>query len=255
MLYAADQGSGEVVVLLHGFCGSSKYWDKVIPALSQKYRVIAPDMPGHGNSTDPEQWLQIEDYAQLILELLNEKEIEKANIFGHSMGGYITLAFAEKYPERLKSFGLIHSTPLPDDEQGKKGRDNSINKIQDEGIDAFIEGLIPKLFAQDRLSELQQEVEEAKRIGRQTSPTGAITALYAMKHRPDRSDVLKNSTLQVLLVAGAKDQLIPPDKLFVHKQNNIKEMLIEQAGHMSMYETPETLVQEIETFLSKALER
>lgn len=254
MLHTVDQGRGEVVVLLHGFCGSSKYWDKVIPALSQNYRVIALDMPGHGNSDNPDQWLQIEDYAQFVMQLLDDKKIERATIFGHSMGGYITLAFAERYPDRLKSFGLIHSTPKPDDEQGKKGRDNSINQIQEEGMEAFIEGLIPKLFAQDRLSSLQHELEEAKRIGVQTTPTGAITALYAMKHRPDRTDVIKSSTLPILLIGGAKDQLIPPDKLFVHKATNITEVLIEEAGHMSMYETPDQLIQELDNFLKKALE-
>lgn len=254
MLHVVDQGIGEVVVLLHGFCGSSKYWDKVVPVLAKKYRVLAPDMPGHGESSDPTSSMEIEDYARHVLEVLDEKKIDKASIFGHSMGGYIALAFAEKYSDRLQSFGLIHSTALPDDEKGRQGRDASINKIQEEGMEVFIEGLIPKLFAPENVQSLQQEVQEAIQIGKQTTPKGAVTALYAMKHRPDRTHVLKESRLPVLLVGGGNDQLIPPEKLFIHKQNHISEVLIEQAGHMSMYEAPERLIQELEIFVSKTLE-
>src|SRR3954452_17443524 len=112
-----DKGEGDAIVLLHGFCGSSMYWDTVIPALSENYRVIAPDLPGHGESSSTLENYSIADIADIIKGLLDQLNIEKVTMFGHSLGGYITLAFAEKFSDQLNGFSLVHSTALPDSEE------------------------------------------------------------------------------------------------------------------------------------------
>lgn len=244
-----DHGKGEAIVLLHGFCGSHEYWDKVIPALSEKKRVIVPDLPGHGESTFPKGNYEIEYMADTLNELLDVLNLDKVTLFGHSLGGYITLAFAEKYEERLNGFSLIHSTAHPDSEEAKEGRDASIEKVKSEGVPALIEGLIPKLFAPDNLDTLAEDVEKVKEIGKETSEEGAIGMLNAMKNRPDRNHVIKNSKLPALLIAGEKDQVIPPEKTFsVHKET-ISQALIKGAGHMSMIEKPDLLLTEMQQFL------
>ncbi|EWG13206.1 alpha/beta fold hydrolase [Cytobacillus firmus] len=242
-----DEGTGEPLVLLHGFCGSKDYWGRVIPLLAEDFRVIAVDLPGHGESGLPEGELSIEKMAEAIKEAIDELELDKVSLFGHSLGGYVTLAFAEAYGDNLKSFSLIHSTASPDSEEGKKGRDVAAGKIDKEGMESFINGLVPKLFAPGE--KHPDEIQLAKEIGYRTRAEGAKAALKAMKQREDRSHVLKRTELPVLIVAGDQDQIVPPEKSFAVEGSNIKPVTINGAGHMSMYEAPDELAEAIRGFL------
>ncbi|KML40266.1 alpha/beta fold hydrolase [Cytobacillus firmus] len=244
-----DEGKGEPLVLLHGFCGSKDYWARVIPILAENFRVIAMDLPGHGESGLPEGEPSIENMAEAIKGAIDELELDKVSLFGHSLGGYVTLAFAEAYEEKLKSFSLIHSTASPDSEEGKKGRDVAAGKIDKEGVESFIDGLVPKLFAPGE--KHQDEIQLAKEIGYRTSAEGAKASLKAMKQRDDRSHVLKSTKLPALIVAGEQDQIVPPEKSFAVKGSNIKQVTIDDAGHMSMYEAPEELAEVIRGFLKE----
>ncbi len=252
-MYYFDTGSGEVIVLLHGFCGSSEYWSSVIPTLSKHYRVIAPDLRGHGKSTAPNEHDQIEDYAEDVLHLINQLKVDKVTLLGHSMGGYIALAFAEKYSDRLHAFGLIHSTALPDSEQAKTGREKNQQIIRQQGMEYFIKQLVPKLFAPDHVVNMKEKIRKVEEIGFQTSAKGAIAALRAMKDRPDRTHILEQSNLPILLVAGENDMLIPVKNTFTIKNENITEGLIDGAGHMSMIEVPEDLYNYIQKFMHKLI--
>jgi pimeloyl-ACP methyl ester carboxylesterase len=244
-----DQGQGAPIILLHGFCGSSKYWDKVIPQLADNYRVIAPDLPGHGQSDAISGEYTIDDLTEVIKTLLDELHLKSVTMFGHSLGGYITLAFAEKYSNYLKGFSLVHSTAYPDTEEAKKGRMANVEKVKNEGIASLIDGLVPKLFSPDHLENNREDILAAKQIGYSTSPQGAMDTLIAMKNRPDRNHVLENSLVPVLLIAGEKDQIVPVEKTFSVSKENIRNGVIEDSGHMSMYENPASLIREIENFL------
>ncbi|MEH7483137.1 alpha/beta hydrolase [Neobacillus drentensis] len=243
-----DKGEGKPIILLHGFCGSSGYWEHVIPALSADYRVIAPDIPGHGQSDPLTGNSTIENIADQMKNLLDELNLPEVTMFGHSLGGYITLAFAEKYSGRLNGYSLIHSTAFPDSEEAKKGRLANIEKVNRSGIYSLIDGLVPKLFSPENQDE--NYVSEAMEIGYSTSAEGAIDALNAMKDRPDRNHVLEASTLPILLIAGEQDQIIPSEKTFSVSKANIKHSLIKDSGHMSMYENAMELISEIQGYLS-----
>ena len=214
-----DQGSGkDTLLFIHGFCGSHEYWQKLIPGLEKKYRLLAVDLRGHGASESKITSFSIEDMAGDIARFLEEQDIERVYLFGHSLGGYITLAFAEKFQEKLKGFSLIHSTAFPDDEGGKEGRMKAIEKIEAAGIPPFIDGLIPKLFANSN----DPQVEQVKKIGYRTRETAAIGSLHAMRNRKDRNYVLRDTKLPVLLVAGEKDKVIAPEKTFSIKGKHIR---------------------------------
>ncbi|EKN65447.1 hypothetical protein BABA_19951 [Neobacillus bataviensis LMG 21833] len=244
-----DQGEGEVIVLLHGFCGSSRYWENVIPELSKSYRVIAPDLPGHGESSIGNEGSSIEDYADIIKGILELLNVQKVTMFGHSLGGYITLAFAEKYSNHLNGFALVHSTAFPDSEEAKKGRVANVEKVNNEGIKVLIDGLVPKLFSPENVQ--QDYVSAAKEIGYLTSPEGAISALSAMKNRTDRNHVLKTTSLPVLLIAGEQDQIIPAEKTFSVSRDNIQQEIVRNSGHMSMYENHQDLITVMKEYLSR----
>ncbi|MDQ0201355.1 alpha/beta fold hydrolase [Neobacillus ginsengisoli] len=242
-----DQGEGKPIILLHGFCGSSGYWEKVIPRLAENNRVIAPDLPGHGGSSLFKETFTIEKLADLLKEFLDELKLQNVTMFGHSLGGYITLAFAEKYSDRLNGFSLVHSTAFPDSDEAKKGRAANVEKVMQNGIHSLIDGLVPKLFSPDHLDK--EYVATAKTIGYGTLPQGAMSTLLAMKDRPNRNHVLEGTDLPVLLVAGEKDQIIPSEKTFSVTKGNIKQIIIKDSGHMSMYENPDALLNEIQGFL------
>jgi len=250
-LFYKVQGEGNPIVLLHGFCGSSDYWESVVPALAQEYQVITPDLRGHGQSDVIGAEFGIEDMAQDIVKLLDERDITKAVLFGHSLGGYITLAFAERHAARLHGFSLVHSTANPDADQARENRLKAVKTIEEEGIQVFVDGLVPKLFAPDHVTTMPELIEQAKQIGYGTAPAGAIGASLAMRARPDRNHVLQETKLPVLIVAGEQDQIVPPDKAFTVQGTHIAQAVIPAAGHMSMMETPDRLVPVLRSFLQR----
>lgn len=249
----SDQGKGEVIVLLHGFCGSAEYWEQVIPVLSSGYRVIAPDLRGHGASEAPLGPYSIEQMADDVLGLLDKLKIAECIMLGHSLGGYITLSFAQRYASRLKAFGLIHSTAYPDSEEARENRLKSVSRIQNEGITPFVDSFVPGLFAEATATKSPQLLERTKEIGYKTPPQGATGAALAMRERPDRRDVITATTLPVLLVAGEQDGLIPAERTFTSDKPNVTQAMISGAGHMSLFEAPERLSEIIKEFVQASV--
>jgi 3-oxoadipate enol-lactonase len=244
-----DEGRGDVIVLLHGFCGSSQYWKHITPVLSRTHRVIVPDLRGHGETEEAPGSSTMEAMAEDLKHLLDQLKIPSIVLFGHSLGGYVTLAFAEKYPQMLSAYSLIHSTARPDDTAGKENRLKAIQSIKEEGIKPFVDTLIPKLLAPDHVSSMPDVLDEAKQIGYPTQPKGAIHALEGMRERKDRNHVLRNSTVPVLLTAGEQDQVIPVAKTFSVEAPHLIQARIKNAGHLSMLETPDQLIAIMERFL------
>ncbi|EOR23541.1 hypothetical protein A499_12221 [Niallia nealsonii AAU1] len=248
-----EHGQGDTIVLIHGFCGSVDYWEYILPLLSDKYHVIAVNLRGHGSSTYSGAPFEIEDLANDMNKLLKKLGIEQVYMFGHSLGGYVTLAFAELFGKSLKGFGLIHSTAYPDTDAGKEGRLNAIRKIQDLGIEEFVNGLIPNLFADESLITLPNEVEKVKRIGYGTNGIAAMETQAAMRKRPDRNGVIEQANVPVLLVKGTKDKVVSLDRVASSSNQNVSEVRLD-TGHMSMQEAPEELAKAIRSFIpSKTL--
>lgn len=246
---AAD-GITEVVVLLHGYCGSSSYWEPIADELEQSVRIIAPDARGHGRSSSPNDEVYTMDlYAEDIAELLIKLQIHNAVMLGHSLGGYITLAFAEKYAKKLSAFGLIHSTALGDSDAAKENRDKAVAALEQNGVQAFVDGLIPKLFAPANVEALPSAVEQGKKIGYGTALQGAIGTAKGMKARPNRTQVIEQSELPVLLIAGESDKVIPIESVFAAVNEKTVKVELSDTGHMGMYEQPKQLTNAILDFV------
>lgn len=238
MGYRIHGSNGPVLVLLHGFCGDGRYWEPIISDLSADFKLVIPDLRGHGASSAPSGPYRIEDMAEDIELLLQALDIKEAWMFGHSLGGYITLAYAEAYPTRLKGWGLVHSTAYPDAEAAQENRLKGMSTIRVEGLKPFVDGLIPKLFAPAHKETMAASIEAMKQIGYGTSPEGAIATLEAMRTRVDRRSVIEQSTVPVALIAGAEDGLIPVDKVHAVHGPHIQSDLIADCGHMGMIEAP-----------------
>lgn len=238
----AEAGISEVVVLLHGYCGSSSYWEYIVEDMEQNVRVIAPDLRGHGLSGAPlDDKYTMELYAEDIAQMLIKLQINNAILLGHSLGGYITLAVAENYSKKLSGFGLIHSTALEDSEAAKENRDKAVESLTQNGIEVFVDGLIPKLFAPAHLEAMKTKVEYVKQIGYGTALQGAISTAKGMKDRANRSHIIEQSSLPVLLVSGANDHVITTQSTFAAVNEATKTVVLDTAGHMGMIEQPKEM--------------
>lgn len=243
-------GNGYPVLLVHGFGEEANVWDDMVSVLSKKYRLIIPDLPGSGNSELIAD-MSIEGMAETLQIILQAEKIKHCILIGHSMGGYITLAFADKYPDQLTGFGLFHSTAYADSPEKIATRRKGIAFIQEHGAFAFLKTATPNLFSPVTKEENPELVE--KQIESLTGFTAeSLVAYYeAMINRPDRTAVLKHSAVPVLFIIGNYDQAVSPDDGF--KQAHLPEKsyihLLSRSGHMGMLEETGESIRILESFL------
>lgn len=254
-----DEGKGPVVVLLHGFGEDATVWAAQIKLLQQNYRVIAPHFPGTAQSELTEN-LSMETMAQAVQQLLARPALdvfpkEKIILIGHSMGGYVTLAFAEKYPELLKSWGLFHSTAVADSAEKKQVREKGIAFIEKNGAAAFIESTVGNLFSTKTKKDNPQLIKDFLHSMNNFSDTSLVSYYRAMINRPDRTAVLKNTTVPVLLVLGKDDQAIPYDEALklAYMANKTYFYTLQQSGHMGMLEEEEKTNGILQEFIRESL--
>ena len=245
----SDKGKGRAIVLLHGFLESLDVFEGFSDKLSKTFRVISIDLPGHGQTPTIGYVHTMELMAECVKSVLDSIGIRKYVVVGHSMGGYVALAFAELFPQHVSGLCLFHSTALPDSEEKKKDRDR-VAEIVKKDHTQFVSDLIPKLFSGENLSLLKEEVAGAKQIALNTSKVGIVAALRGMKERPNREMVLKNSKAPVLFIIGKQDVILAWENLLLlsslpKKSYNI---VLEHAGHMGFYEAPEETFKSLKKF-------
>ncbi len=230
-------GEGEILVLLHGYLESLEMWTKHQAFLSSKYKVISIDLPGHGKTDNFNEIHTMPFMADLVYKILQEENIEKCVIVGHSMGGYMTLAFAEKYPQMLNGFGLFHSHASADTDIAKRNRERTIEIIkQNKGH--FINEFIPSLFAPDNVEKFADQIEIQMKMANAMPKESVIAAMAGMKERSSTVDILMDSRVPVLFIAGKHDSRIPLEKTLAQAAlPTISQILIlGDAGHMSWAE-------------------
>lgn len=257
-------GVGLPLLLLHGFGEDSGVWQYQIPELEQYCMVIRPDWPGSGKSAlgvdslsegQKASLCQIDFYADIAKALLDHLGIEKVVVLGHSMGGYITLAFADKFPQCLKGFGLVHSTAYTDTPERKDKRTKAIALMGEFGGYAFLKTSIPNLFAAPFRQEEQARVAVLVEAAQQFDTQVLQWYYTAIKERPDRTKVLKDSTVPVLMIAGEEDTVVPLQDLLQqsHMPNICHLLVLPQTAHMGMWESTEKVNQFVEAFIDSIL--
>ncbi len=242
----------ETVVLIHGFGEDSQVWENIITELKTDYRILAPDLPGSGDQIERTEGISMESMAEFIKELLDREEIDTCSMIGHSMGGYITLAFAEKYPERLTRFGLFHSTAFADSDEKKEARKKNIDFITKHGSAKFMAQTVPNLFSEETSQNNPGAIKEIIDRYRNFSSDSLVNYTRAMMVRPDRVHVLKTFPKPVLFIMGEKDTAVPVEQGL--KQCSIPEFsyiyIATRSGHMGMIEEPNFCVKALKEFLS-----
>jgi pimeloyl-ACP methyl ester carboxylesterase len=249
-----DEGKGDVVVLLHGYLESLDIWDTFAGKLAEKCRVISLDIPGHGQSSVVADVHTMSLMAEGVHTVMQYLDIQKFVLAGHSMGGYVSLAYLAEYPEHLAGICLFHSTPFADTEKKKASRAKEIRLIRAGKFTLICNTSVPNGFADDNLSRMPEKVEFAKEIARRNPPGGVIALLEGMRQRPDRQELLQNNrSLPLLFILGKKDNYIPFDKIYpVAKACPCSTVsVLEETGHSGFLEEPEKSAGFVLSFLDK----
>lgn len=244
----SDTGKGTAVVLLHGFLENKTMWKDLTPVLSHKNRVITIDLLGHGATECLGYVHSMENNAEIVKAVLSQLRIRKAILVGHSMGGYVALAFAEIYPATVKGLVLLNSTSKEDSAERKHNRDRAIKAVKQNYVN-FVRLSIANLFSENNRERLEKEIENVKLEALKTPLQGIVASLEGMKIRKDREFILQESNCPKLLILGEKDGvLIYKDNLAQIENTNV-ELITFPDGHMSHIENREELEKIVPEFL------
>ena len=248
----SDTGKGRVIVLLHGFLCSHEIWDGFIKSLSNKFRVIAIDLPGHGETPSIGYYHSMELLAQSVKAVLDKCGVRRYAIAGHSMGGYAAMAFAELYPENVSGLCLFNSTSYADSEDKKKDRERVIRLVKREHKH-YVAEVVTSLFAPENVPKLKKEIEKVKSIAEKVTKQSIINSLEGMKERKSRDLIFKFATYPVLFVVGKKDSVIDYETMYPQmglcKYPSV--VMLDNAGHMGFYEAPKETVKGLRKFASR----
>lgn len=245
-----DQGKGTAVVLLHGFLENQTMWNAFVPEFSKKNRVITFDLLGHGNTESLGYVHAMEDQADMVHHVLHELKIRKAVFVGHSMGGYIALAFAELYPDAMKGLVLLNSTSRADSDERKANRDRAIVAVK-QNYSAFVSMSIANLFSVDNRERLIDAIEKVKIEALKTPLQGIVASLEGMKIRNDREVILHFANYPILLILGKKDGVLIYDDNIEQIEGTQVKLTTFADGHMSHIENEKQLLRVLLEFFKK----
>lgn len=238
------------LVFLHGFCENKELWNALISKLPEKFHCVTLDLPGFGSNLEPVKDYSIEAMAEAVHEELKKLHIKKCILVGHSLGGYVSLALAEKYPKMLQGLCLFHSSALADTEEKKANRNKTIEFVEKHGVDLFMQSFVAPLFAPENREKCKKDIEKLIKVG-QATPQETITGvLGAMRDRKERLHVLKEAQFSVLFIAGKEDAAVPLEATLqqCHLPNNSTTVFLGNTAHMGMFERPYETRKSLEKF-------
>ena len=252
-LFVEQAGSGQPLLLIHGFPFNHEMWQPQIEILSRHSKVIAPDLRGHGQSPPtpgPYSMDMLADDCAAVLEKLGV--IQPVAVCGLSMGGYVSFAFFRRFPQLVAGLILVATRSGADAEEAKKNRDKAAEKVKTEGSQPVIEGMLPIAMSPKTYQEQVDLVRQVEGIMQKTTPEGMISALMGMKSRPDSTPILDKISVPTLILHGADDQIIPTSEAeAMHAAiQGSQFIIVPDAGHLPNLEQPQIFNQAVDGFLA-----
>lgn len=246
----SEVGKGKTVVLLHGFLENSFMWIEIVAELSKKYRIVSIDLLGHGETENLGYVHTMEMQAEMVKAVLNHLRLRKYVLIGHSMGGYVALAFAKLFPQNVKGISLMNSTALPDTDEKKTNRNRAIAAVK-QNHKTFVRIAIPMLFSEKNRTIFTKEIKQITEEALKISPQGIIAALEGMKVRADVTSIYKTAHFPMQLVIGKQDPALDYNSLIVQTKNTNVLITEFPDGHMSHIENTKALLGAFHNFIKK----
>lgn len=245
------EGPEDPVVLLHAFPLNRKMWAPQVEALAGTRRVITPDYPGFGSSPRPPAQPDVRYYAQGIERLLDRLGLERVVLGGVSMGGYVAFGCMKLFPERVSGLVLASTRPDPDSEEMRENRMKTARRVADEGVEVLIELQMERLLAPQTLKNNREVVEKVRAMILESSPTGVVAALGAMRERPDSTPLLAEISVPTLVIGGEEDAISSPEVMaeMAQKIPASRHVALPGAGHLSNLEAPQGFNAALKEFL------
>jgi 3-oxoadipate enol-lactonase len=247
-----EAGAGSAVLFLHGFPFNRSLWREQVEILAPHFRVIAPDLRGHGQTSVTEGLVTMEAMAQDVIALLDALEISEAAVCGLSMGGYVALALYRLVPSRVSALVLADTRAVADTEEGKQNRELQAQRALQEGMAPIADAMLPKLVGPLTVAKRPDVVARVREMILKTDPTGAAAAQRGMAQRPDQTDLLSHINVPTLIIVGENDQLTPlAESEKMHRLIDGSRLeIIEGAGHVSNLEQAEAFNRVLADFLT-----
>jgi len=246
-----ESGRGEPFVLLHGFLFNRSLWREQAEALADRVRLITPDLRGHGESSVAPGSATMEEMADDLAALLDELGVGRAGVAGLSMGGYVTLAFCRRYPERVRALVLADTRAQADTEEQRRARAEMERVALKEGMGPIADSMTPKLLAPETFASRPDIVERVRSMILGTPPAGAAAALRGMSVRRDQTEWLPEISVPTLILVGSEDAITPPagSEAMRAKIRGARLVTIGGAGHASNIEQPAQFNRALADFL------
>ncbi|GGZ44488.1 alpha/beta fold hydrolase [Mesonia mobilis] len=229
------EGKGKTIVLLHGFLESSTILKNVVSAFKETHQLVTIDLLGHGKTEKLGYIHSMETMAETVHAVLAELKIEKASIIGHSMGGYVALAFAEKFPQQLEKLILLNSSTVADSEERKENRDRA-KRLVKQNKQAFISMAIKNLFTYENRNALRTEIDALVEEAVQLPEENIIASVEGLKNRKDRTEILQQYSGEKIIIAGKNDPVVPFKEIEAIAEKTNSTFISFEDGHMSYLE-------------------
>jgi pimeloyl-ACP methyl ester carboxylesterase len=250
-IYYSDTGEGEIIVLLHGYLETSDIWSGFAGKLAKKFRIISVDLPGHGLSKVYSESHTMEFMAGAVKELLENLNIKKVFLTGHSLGGYVALAFLELYPGLLKGYCLFHSHPFADRPETIEKREREIKVVRAAKKYLLYPENISQMYASVNLDKFKEELQRSKDIASTIRDEGIIAVLNGMINRSSRLKFMEEGKVPCLWILGKMDNYISSKEVQakVNLPANAKVVVLENSGHMGFVEEEDLAVKILTDFV------
>jgi 3-oxoadipate enol-lactonase len=244
-------GNGPPVVLLHPFPASHEFWMPVAEELSSRYRLILPDVRGHGESEIGDGPATMAKHAADLRRVMEDAQVGRAPIIGVSIGGYILFEFWRRHRDRVAALGLFNTKAPADNVEARAGRLQAANDVAERGTEPFLQSMVPRLLGKTTRDTRPDLVDGALRMMRQMSPEDIAQVQRGMAERPDSIDTLKTINVPTLLVTGDEDILtgINEAELMRRHISGSQLRVIAKAGHYSPWEQPAEATKLLRQFL------
>lgn len=231
-------GQGETQVLIHGYLESKEVWGEFGESLAGRFRVICIDLPGNGESSIFDDNHTMCFLADSVLAVLGKESVEKAFFVGHSLGGYVTLSLADRFPERIKGYVLFHSHPFADTEQVRETRIREIDVVLSGKKDLLHRVNIPRMFADANLVKYADKVEKLKAIAGDHDPEAIVSVISGMMNRKSRVHIVESGRVPMLIILGTMDNYIDYEsmKSRIHLPPKGSLVTLDRSGHMGFIE-------------------